>query len=84
MLQTPKLANRRSAYIPIWFALDGILALFPPVYWLFAGPTPLIFGLPSSIVYFVALVVFIAASIVAAYRDDEKRGAFEVHKEPFG
>jgi hypothetical protein len=66
----------RSAFISIWFSLDAILALFPPIYWVAGGPAPLVFGLPCSIVYFVALALFIAASIVAAYWDDESRGAF--------
>lgn len=66
----------RSAFISIWFILDAILGLFPPVYWIAGGPEPLIFGLSCSIVYFVALAMFIAASIVAAYWDDEARGAF--------
>ncbi len=66
----------RSAFISIWFVLDAILGLFPPVYWIAGGAEPLIFGLPCSIVYFMALAFFIAASIVAAYWDDEKRGAF--------
>lgn len=66
----------RSAFISIWFVLDAILGLFPPVYWVAGGPEPLIFGLSCSIVYFIALALFIAASIVAAYWDDEARGAF--------
>lgn len=66
----------RSAFISIWFVLDAILGLFPPIYWMAGQPTPLIFGLPCSIVYYVVLALFIAASIVAAYWDDEKRGAF--------
>ena len=66
----------RSTFISIWFGLDAILALFPPIYWIASGPKPLIFGLPCSLVYFFALALFITASIVAAYWDDEKRGAF--------
>ena len=69
-------ARPRSAFISIWFVLDAILGLFPPVYWIAGGPRPLLFGLPCSIVYFMALAFFIAASIVAAYWDDEIRGAF--------
>ncbi len=66
----------RSGFISIWFILDAVLALFPPVYWIAGGPAPLIFGLPCSMAYFITLALFIAASIVAAYWDDEKRGAF--------
>jgi len=84
MSEMPTATKPRAAYVSIWFALDAVLALFPPVYWVFAGPTPQIFRLPGSIIYFVALVIFIAASIVAAYLDDERRGAFEVRGEPLG
>jgi len=68
----------RSSFVTIWFVLDAILALFPPVYWVAGGPTPLIAGVPCSIVYFVLLAAFIVGSLLAAYADDEKRGAFRV------
>jgi hypothetical protein len=70
--------GRRSPYIWIWFALDAFLALFPPVYWVAAQPRPKLFGLPCSIVYFGALGMFITGSLLAAYWDDERRGAFKV------
>lgn len=66
----------RSTFISIWFALDALLGLVPPVYWLLGGPTPILFGLPCSIVYFGGLAIFIVLSIVVAYIDDERRGAF--------
>jgi len=68
----------RSPYIWIWFALDAFLALFPPVYWVAAQPRPRIFGFPGSIIYFGSLGIFITASLLAAYWNDEKRGAFKV------
>jgi hypothetical protein len=71
------LPRPRAAYIWIWFAFDAVLALFPPIYWVAGQPKPLVFGLPCSIVYFSALCIFITASLVAAYRDDEARGAFQ-------
>jgi hypothetical protein len=77
MFNMPTVPTPRSAYIWIWFALDAFLALFPPVYWVAAQPTPTIFGLPCSIIYFGALGVFVTASLLAAYWDDERRGAFE-------
>jgi hypothetical protein len=67
----------RSSFVAIWFVLDAALALFPPVYWIAGGPTPLIAGIPCSIVYFVLLSAFIVGSLLAAYADDEKRGAFK-------
>jgi hypothetical protein len=66
----------RSLYVWIWFALEAFIALFPPIYWLVGQPKPTILGLPSSIVYCVALCIVIAASLLAAYWDDERRGAF--------
>ena len=74
---TPIVPMPRSAYIWIWFALDALLALFPPVYWVAAQPTPIL-GLPCSIIYFSVLGIFITASLLAAYWDDERRGAFKV------
>jgi hypothetical protein len=56
----------RSSFISIWFSLDA------------GGPTPLIAGIPCSIIYFVLLAAFIVGSLIAAYADDEKRGAFKV------
>jgi hypothetical protein len=66
----------RSGFVAIWFVLDAILALFPPIYWVAGGPTPLIAGIPCSVVYFVVLAAFIVGSLIAAYYDDERRGAF--------
>jgi hypothetical protein len=67
----------RSSFVAIWFVLDAILALFPPIYWVAGAPTPLIAGIPCSIVYFVLLSAFIVGSLLAAYADDERRGAFK-------
>ena len=77
MSLAPLPASRpRSTFISIWFALDAILALFPPIYWALGRPTPIVLGLPCSIVYYGALGLFIVASLLAAYWDDERRGAF--------
>src|SRR6266436_652951 len=74
----PAVPRPRSVYIWIWFAFDAFLALFPPVYWVAAQSKPKIFGFSCSIVYFIALGIVITASLLAAYRDDERRGAFKV------
>jgi hypothetical protein len=78
MTNIPTVLRPRSAYIWIWFALDAFLALFPPVYWVAAQPKPKILGFPCSIVYFVGLGILVTASLLAAYWDDERRGAFKV------
>jgi hypothetical protein len=74
----PTVLRPRAAYVWIWFALDAFLSLFPPVYWVAAQPKPKLFGFPCSIIYFGALGIFITASLLAAYWDDETRGAFKV------
>lgn len=68
--------RRRSGFISTWFALDAIFSLLPPVYWAAGGPKPDILGLPCSIIYFIGLGAFITGSLLAAYWDDERRGAF--------
>ena len=78
MCNLPTVAGPRSVYIWIWFALDAFLALFPPVYWIAAQPQPNILGFPCSIIYFGGLGICITASLLAAYRDDERRGVFKV------
>lgn len=75
---TPTVPRPRARYVWIWFALDAVLALCPPIYCLAGQPRPKIFGLPCSIVYFGTLGMFITGSLLAAYRDDERRGAFKV------
>jgi hypothetical protein len=77
MTELPVATRSRSGFISVWFALDAVFSLFPPVYWLLGGPHPLVLGLPSSVVYYIALGTFITASLLAAYWDDERRGAFE-------
>ncbi len=59
-------------FIMAWFALDAILGLFPPLYWAASGPNPYILGLPLSVFYFVAVGLFISASLVVAYFVDEQ------------
>lgn len=77
MTELPVAIRPRSGFISVWFALDAILGLFPPVYWLLGGPQPVVLGLPCSVIYYIALGTFITASLLAAYWDDERRGAFE-------
>ena len=60
-----------SAFVMAWFALDAILALFPPLYWVMSGSSPYILGLPLSIFYFAGVGLFISASFVVAYFVDE-------------
>lgn len=77
MTELPVAIRSRSGFISVWFALDAIFGFFPPVYWLLGGPYPVVLGLPCSVVYYITLGTFITASLLAAYWDDERRGAFE-------
>ena len=66
--------TRRASWIAAWFALDAIVALAPPLYWAVDGKTTPVLGLPAPVFYFIAVAVFIAASIVAAYVTEERSG----------
>lgn len=66
--------SKRAAWINAWFVADAIVALAPPIYWAADGKTTPILGLPAAVFYFVAVAVFIAASIVAAYAVDARNG----------
>jgi hypothetical protein len=58
----------------VWFILDTIVALAPPLYWAFDGARTPIFGVPAAVLYFVAVSTCIAASIVAAYLAEVRSG----------
>jgi hypothetical protein len=60
-------------FVRVWFGLDLILALFPPLHWVASG-TETIFGLPQPLVYLYGTSVFIAASVVVAYLCDKGIG----------
>ncbi len=66
--------NRRAPWISAWFALDAVVALAPPLYWAVDGNTKPILGLPAPVFYFVAVAIFITASIVAAYLAESRNG----------
>jgi len=61
-----------NPFILAWFGLDAFLGLFPPLYWAASGSSPRILGLPLSIFYFVAVGLFISASLIVAYFLDEQ------------
>lgn len=54
------------AFIKIWFAVDLVLALFPPVHWVMSGSDPIL-GIPRSLLYLYGTSLIIAASVVTAY-----------------
>lgn len=55
--------------IKVWFAIDLVLALFPPVHWAMSGGDPIL-GVPRSLFYLYGTGALIAASIVTAYFSD--------------
>jgi hypothetical protein len=55
--------------IQLWFALDILLALFPPLHWAVGGGAPVL-GVPETLLYLFGTSLFIAASVVAAYVSD--------------
>jgi putative effector of murein hydrolase len=59
--------GRHASWIITWFALDAVVALAPPLYWAVDGIRTSVLGLPIAVLYFVAVAVFITASIVTAY-----------------
>ncbi len=56
--------------VRLWFALDAVVALAPPIYWAANGRTVPILGMPAALFYFLAVDACIAASIVAAHLVD--------------
>jgi hypothetical protein len=59
-----------------WFVLDAILALTPPLHWIVTGDT-WVLGIPAALFYFVAVALFICASLIAAYSAEVAAGNFE-------
>lgn len=62
-------ARGRSAlprYVRVWFVLDALLALAPPLYWSADRATSAILGIPMAMLYFLAVGTFITLSLIAA------------------
>lgn len=70
-------ANRTPAWLWAWFALDAIVSLAPPLYWAMDGNTTPILGVPSVVVYFLAVSTCTAASVLAAYWVDVRNGEID-------
>ena len=59
-------------FIPLWFAVDAVLALMPPLHWAAGGSAPIL-GVPRVLLYLFGVSAFIAASVIAAYRTGRDR-----------
>ncbi len=64
--------SRLPLPIRIWFVLDIALALLLPIHWWLGVAEPL-FGLPRVLVYLWGTMLFVSASVVAAYFADPTR-----------
>lgn len=60
--------------IAVWFALDAVLVLFPPIYLSISGARETFLGVPMVVGYFLLTGLCIASSIVAAYLVDSEVG----------
>jgi hypothetical protein len=61
--------------VALWFLIDAIIALAPPLYWAAGGWTDSVLGVPGALFYFLAVNVVITASLVFAYlveREEEE------------
>ncbi|MCJ2012179.1 hypothetical protein [Methylobacterium sp. J-076] len=66
MLTRNSPAPLRRGIVKLWFALDAIVALAPPLYWAADGRTTPIAGIPAALFYFLAVNLCITASLIAA------------------
>ncbi len=69
--------GRTPAWLMVWFAVDVIVSLAPPLYWAMDGNTTPILGLPAAVFYFLAVSTCTAASILAAYWVDVRSGEID-------
>lgn len=58
----------------IWFLLNAVIALLPQLHWAAAGNGQLLFGYSATLVYFLAISLSIAASLIYAYWEESSRG----------
>lgn len=67
MLKQSAPAPLRRGIVKLWFALDAVVALAPPLYWAADGRTAPIAGIPTALFYFLVVSLCITASLIAAY-----------------
>lgn len=63
-----------SKWVTIWFVLDWLVALLPPIHWGVALARPDVLGLPATLAYFLGISAFIGASVAFAYWVDARNG----------
>lgn len=68
-------APLRRWIVKLWFLLDAIVALAPPLYWAADGRTTSVAGVPAALFYFLAVSLCITASLIVAFLlDDAEMG----------
>ncbi|MGX9981615.1 hypothetical protein [Methylobacterium fujisawaense] len=67
MLKQSSPAPLRRGIVKLWFALDAVVALAPPLYWAADGRTTPVAGVPIALCYFLTVSLCITASLIAAY-----------------
>lgn len=70
--QVAGMHSQLATFIKVWFAIDLVLALFPPVHWAMSGSEQIL-GIPKALLYLYCTSSIIAASVVVAYFADRAR-----------
>jgi hypothetical protein len=68
--------NHNIQIVKIWFIVNAVVALFPPIYWMISDGNVHVFGVPASLLYFLAVSFSIMLSIIYAYCTDVSTGNF--------
>jgi|GEM_PF-5417657 len=66
----------RRRVLNAWLGLNMLIGLCPIPYFYVGAPALQIAGLPGAILYCLALLVSVSASLFAVYRDDDQRAYF--------
>lgn len=62
--------------VRLWFVLDAVIALAPPLYWSADNYRTPILRMPATLFYFLIVSFTITGSILYAYWEESSRGAF--------
>jgi hypothetical protein len=65
-MREAQLSRSAPPWVRLWFYIDLILVLMPPVHWVFGTPARIL-GIPLVLIYLFGSAIVIAASVVAAY-----------------
>jgi hypothetical protein len=69
--------QQRHFYLArLWFVLDAVIALTPPLYWSADNYKDPILGMPATLFYFSVVCLSIVGSILYAYWEESARGTF--------